>query len=188
MLGVFALFNQIFLTRGALQLLVVDLLKFQKDISHRGEAVYTWLDALLCRVPGSAVLVVATHADGFSGDGANVSTALEVLKEAVNKHLELKREEWGTEKAPGPTTEQRPDHPAGTAPSLTVCGYVEASGYRKEDLDRLRNEICRLAEIDEDGKRLFPNVGQKIPTSWRRVWAMAAALFEGGEPAEAVLS
>ncbi|CAM9783520.1 unnamed protein product, partial [Sphacelaria rigidula] len=55
--------HQIYLTSGALMLLVVDLLRFQKDISHRGEAVYTWLDVLLCRLPGCAVLVVATHAD-----------------------------------------------------------------------------------------------------------------------------
>ncbi|CAM9140785.1 unnamed protein product, partial [Sphacelaria rigidula] len=41
---------------------------------------------------------------------------------------------------------------------------------------------------NEDDERLFPNVGQTIPVSWRRVWAMVAALHEGGDPAEAVQS
>ncbi|CAM9300333.1 unnamed protein product [Sphacelaria rigidula] len=183
--------HQIYLTSGALQLLVVDLLKFQNDISHRGEAVYTWLDVLLCRLPGCAVLVVATHADGFSGDNAQVEAALSFLEEEVRTHLELKRKELRTEKPPRLTIEQRPDSTVQTAPSLTVCGVVEASGCSKEGLDRLRDEICRLAGeggLDEDGQRLFPNVGQKIPVSWRRVWAFAAALHEGGEPAVAVQS
>ncbi|CAM9517623.1 unnamed protein product, partial [Sphacelaria rigidula] len=51
-------------------------------------------------------------------------------------------------------------------------------------LDRLRDEICRLSVREG----LFPNVGQKVPKSWRRVWAMAAALHEGGKPARAVRS
>ncbi|CAM9652042.1 unnamed protein product, partial [Sphacelaria rigidula] len=57
--------NQLFLTEGALQLLVVDLDKYFRKLSCRGDAVYIWLDALLCRLPGCAVLVVATHTDRF---------------------------------------------------------------------------------------------------------------------------
>ncbi|CAM9988209.1 unnamed protein product, partial [Sphacelaria rigidula] len=75
--------HQFFLTSGALYLLVVDLLKFHNDISHRGEALYTWLDVLLCRVPGCAVLVVATHADSFDGDDIQVAAALSFLEEEV---------------------------------------------------------------------------------------------------------
>lgn len=189
--GALPMHNQFFLTSGALYLLVVDLLKFHNDISHRGEALYTWLDVLLCRVPGCAVLVVATHADSFDGDDVQVAAALSFLEEEVYGHLKLKRDEWGTDTAPELTIEQHTDRKPQAVPSLTVCGVVEASGYSMEGLHHLRDEICRLAGedgLDEDGKRLFPNVGEKVPVLWRRVWAMAMALREGGEPAVAAQS
>ncbi|CAN0222022.1 unnamed protein product, partial [Ectocarpus fasciculatus] len=43
--------HQLFLTEGALHLLVVDLHKFDRDPLSRVDAVYIWLDSLLCRVP-----------------------------------------------------------------------------------------------------------------------------------------
>lgn len=83
---------QLFLTDGALHLLVVDLHKFDRDPLSRGNAVYVWLDSLLCRVPGSAVLVVATHVDAFGDDDKRVTVALEDLEAAITKHLETKVE------------------------------------------------------------------------------------------------
>lgn len=83
---------QLFLTSGALHMLVVDLHKFACDSSSTGDTVYVWLDSLLCRVPGSVVLVVATHADAF-GDGHERSTAaLSKLEAAIKEHLKEKRE------------------------------------------------------------------------------------------------
>lgn len=84
--------RQLFLTDGALHLLVVDLHKFDRDPLSRGNAVYIWLDSLLCRIPGSAVLVVATHADAFGDDHERSAAALEDLEAAITEHLKTKEE------------------------------------------------------------------------------------------------
>ncbi|CAM9975932.1 unnamed protein product, partial [Choristocarpus tenellus] len=81
-----------FLSTGALHLLVVDLNKFYHEESDRGKLVYSWLDLLLCRVPGSSVLVVGTHIDRMKGDD-NVASALKKLDCLIGEHLEVKREE-----------------------------------------------------------------------------------------------
>eukprot|EP00903_Cladosiphon_okamuranus_P007165 g6957.t1 len=86
--------HQLFLTDGALHLLVVDLHKFDRDHLSRGDVVYVWLDSLLCRVPESVVLVVGTHVDAFGGDFERSAAALENLKVAITEQLETKRKEW----------------------------------------------------------------------------------------------
>ncbi|CAM9209821.1 unnamed protein product [Sphacelaria rigidula] len=86
---------------------------------------------------------------------------------------------------------QERGRPARAAPSVTICGVVEASGCVSHDLCRIRDEICRLAGeggTDSNGRRLFPNVGQTVPVSWVRVWAMTEALLLGGEPLTAARS
>lgn len=85
-------YRQLFLTEGALHLLVVDLSKFDRDPLSRGNSIYVWLDSLLCRVPGSAVLVVGTHADAFTEDDERAAAVLEDLKAAIKSHLETKRQ------------------------------------------------------------------------------------------------
>lgn len=87
-----AIDGQLFLTDGALHLLVVDLHMFDRDPLSRGNAVYLWLDSLLCRVPGSAVLVVATHSDAFGDDDERCAAALEDLEAAIMEHLKTKGE------------------------------------------------------------------------------------------------
>ena len=83
--------RQLFLTEGALHLLVVDLHKFDRDPLSRGDAVYIWLDSLLCRVPASAVFVVGTHMDAFGDDHERSAAALQNLKAAITEHLATKR-------------------------------------------------------------------------------------------------
>lgn len=83
---------QLFLTSGSLHVLVVDLHKFVCDPSSTGDTVYVWLDSLLCRVPGSVVLVVATHADAFGDNRERSAAALSKLEAAINEHLKEKRE------------------------------------------------------------------------------------------------
>ncbi|CAM9404556.1 unnamed protein product, partial [Sphacelaria rigidula] len=86
---------QLFLTYGALQLLVVDLYKFSRsDRRERGDTLFIWLDALLCRVPGCAVLVVATHSDCFGENWRQIAAALKDLQDDITNHLECKRREW----------------------------------------------------------------------------------------------
>lgn len=178
--------SQLFLTEGALQLLVVDLDKFQSDPSYAGAAVFIWLDALLCRVPGCAVLVVATHTDRFRGDREKIEETLRNLRGKIDKHVELKKVEWKAAKNLSARTEDavRSSDAETPAPTLKICGVIEASGCCSDSLDLLRNELCRLAGSDgndANGRRLFPSVGQVVPKSWARVWAVMSALHQGAD-------
>lgn len=58
-----------FLTPGALFVLVVDLFRYSGAHS-REEAVEQWLQILQSRVPGSVVLIVGTHSDFFPSSAA----------------------------------------------------------------------------------------------------------------------
>lgn len=62
--------HQIFLTEGALFILVVDLFELARDekcagISDPRGAIFRWLDILHERVPGAVVALVGTHGDHF---------------------------------------------------------------------------------------------------------------------------
>lgn len=68
--------HQIFLTRGGLFVLVVDLFALSEDSAKSGSQdpladphgrVYRWLHMLDLRVPGAVVTLVGTHADKFKG-------------------------------------------------------------------------------------------------------------------------
>ncbi|CAM9585483.1 unnamed protein product [Scytosiphon promiscuus] len=63
--------HQLFLTKGALYLLVVDLRAFSKEMLESGVdnftdphgRIYWWLEMLYMRVPGAAIALVGTHVD-----------------------------------------------------------------------------------------------------------------------------
>ncbi|CBJ26246.1 LRR-GTPase of the ROCO family, incomplete sequence [Ectocarpus siliculosus] len=191
--------HQLFLTSGSLHVLVVDLHKFVCDPSSTGDTVYVWLDSLLCRVPGSVVLVVATHADAFGDNRERSAAALSKLEAAINDHLKEKREEWQTAQrqaekakqtpqdrcgplASGSTTGYPADHAAAPPPTLQLCGFILGSGRSLEDLSVLGRKIWEIA----NEASLFPDIHQTVPKSWRRVWAVMDALREGADPQKAV--
>ncbi|CAN0432355.1 unnamed protein product, partial [Hapterophycus canaliculatus] len=67
--------HQLFLTEGALFLLVVDLRKFSTEIesdadnfTDTGRCVYWWLDMLHMRVPGAAIALVGSHVDQMTSE------------------------------------------------------------------------------------------------------------------------
>ncbi|CAB1120871.1 unnamed protein product [Ectocarpus sp. CCAP 1310/34] len=191
--------HQLFLTSGSLHVLVVDLHKFVCDPSSTGDTVYVWLDSLLCRVPGSVVLVVATYADAFGDNHERSAAALSKLEAAIHEHLEEKRMEWQTAQRQAENTKQTPqdrcgppasgsttgypaDHAAAPPPTLQLCGFISGSGRSLEDLSVLGRKIWEIAHEES----LFPDIHQKIPKSWRRVWAVMDALREGADPQKAV--
>ncbi|CAM9634178.1 unnamed protein product, partial [Laminaria digitata] len=191
--------HQLFLTDGALHLLVVDLHKFDRDPLSRGNAVYSWLDSLLCRVPGSAVLVVATHADAFGDDHERSAAALEDLGAAITGHLETKKEEWlaaqrqikRERRSPTrPVSTEGGDFKAGplmghsksTPLSLRLCRFISVSGRSLDGITTLGNKIW---EVSNDAA-LFPDVRQIVPNMWRRMWAVMDALRVGADPVSAV--
>ncbi|CAM9960831.1 unnamed protein product [Ectocarpus sp. 4 AP-2014] len=190
--------HQLFLTDGALHLLVVDLHKFDRDPLSRGNAVHVWLDSLLCRVPDSVVLVVGTHVDAFGDDLERLAVALQNLKAAIKEHLETKRKEW--ERVRKQIERRRSSHaqPVSTRgdfvsrssldyskpdpPSLRLCGFAAVSGRSMDDITTLGKTIWEVA----NDTTMFPDVRQVVPNVWRRVWAVMDALHVGADPGSAV--
>ncbi|CAM9328719.1 unnamed protein product [Ectocarpus sp. 13 AM-2016] len=100
--------HQIFLTEGALFLLVVDLFELGRDEKSAGipdprGAIYRWLDILHERVPGAVVALVGTHGDKFfprpppssesAGDGDLENRIDKVLKTLLEILAGLLRQE-----------------------------------------------------------------------------------------------
>ena len=82
--GVYYSSHQLFLTKGSMFLLVVDLFAFTNEFKHgldnftdRNDRIYWWLEMLSMRVPGAAVVLVGTHADLLkSADADQAVTSL----------------------------------------------------------------------------------------------------------------
>lgn len=170
--------HQLFLTSGALHLLVVDLKLFLEDAASRAGSVYKWLDALLCRVPGSTVLLVATHIDQIHG-GHN--HALQLLHSEVQTHLAVKRTE-------GNRASRKEANTLLQSASLNVMSTVVAlSCLDAEGLLQLGRKLAKLATGREEASqnRLFPTVGKVIPVSWARASAAMRGLLVGADPVKA---
>lgn len=146
--------HQIFLSEGALHLLVVDLERFSETPSARNNLVCIWLDVLQCRVPGSNVLVVATKIDKLSGDLETYLNALNDLRRIVENHPSIKDRKQG----------------------LVFHGVETVSSARSESLSDLRSKLSSLVHGKKD---MFPSVGRKRPVSWVRVSAMLDANRSG---------
>lgn len=82
--------HSLFLSSGALFLLVVDLARFVNEPSSRSDSIHIWLDKVVCRTPGAVVQIVATHIDELS---INYKKALVELSEAVRDYWTAKSEE-----------------------------------------------------------------------------------------------
>lgn len=80
--------HQIFLTKGSLFLLVVDLqaLYNDEDGDPHGR-LYRWLEMLHLRVPGAAVALVGTHTDAkeFKDQASNLDEAVNRLEQRERK-------------------------------------------------------------------------------------------------------
>ncbi|CAM9242453.1 unnamed protein product, partial [Choristocarpus tenellus] len=179
-----------FLTTGALNLLVVDINKFYHEESEEGKLVYSWLDLLLCKVPGSSVLVVGTHIDCMKGDD-EVDCAMKKLDLFIGEHLKVKREEMEKicskrQGELGVENMKRVQPPA----DLYILGVMAVScrsgGGR---MDAVRKKIVELVmhgvRPGPDGTRLFPTVGKVIPMGWARASALMVALHDGLDPLNA---
>lgn len=191
--------HSLFLTDGALFLLVVDLAGFVDDPSGsgRGDAIHIWLDALLCHTPGAVVKIVATHTDEMREDG-DEEKAVRQLRKAVADHLAAKARQhessWKIsrkeEEMPAPATLKIVDkiHSVSCMPggaSSEMGSWPEFGEYlaklaaesTMEDL--LEPSTTSSAAAQRGEGRLFPSVGQTIPTIWGRAGALMEALRDG---------
>lgn len=162
--------HQIFLSKGALHLLVVNLRRFSEEPSVRNELVDMWLDVLQCRVPGSHVLVIATQIDRFTDD---YEEELAHLKRKVKAWVRKKHSELESVRI------NEGDSASCTRPSsLVIHGVETVSSTNKESLLNLRSNIAGLVY---SVKNAFPSVGEKLPVSWARVFAMLEAKRSGND-------
>ncbi|CAM9987115.1 unnamed protein product [Ectocarpus sp. 6 AP-2014] len=162
--------HQLFLSEGALYLLVVHLERFVECPWARGDLIGVWLDALQCRVPGASFLVVANQREGWEGGHGAV---LKKLRDAVEGHLKAKRRELERARQGSESSEM----PSG----LGFLGVESVSAASAESLRDLRRKLATLAE----SKYLFPDVGKPFPVSWERVRATLEAKRSGNDPVSA---
>ena len=164
--------HQLFLSKGALYLLVVDIKRFAEEpLESRGDLIFVWLDALLSRVPGCNLLVVATQIDKLDGD--NFDILKENLENAVKDHLQTKKKEHRRTKAKqntGSVIEFM---------TLVFHGVVTVSGAEEPSLLCLREKLDSLVMNNRD---LFPSMGSEVPVSWARASAALHAKRIGLDP------
>lgn len=79
--------HQLFLTEGALFLLVVDLYAFSNEVQSGVDnftdphgRIYWWLEMLHMRVPGAAIALVGSHVDDMEKDGLDADLAARRLR------------------------------------------------------------------------------------------------------------
>lgn len=161
--------HQVFLSKGALHLLVVDIKRFCDEPSARSELVNVWLDALQCRVPGSSVLIIATQSDRLNGD---LELALKDLRRTVEIHPGIKRDKLDQTRPDKSTT-------LGAQQGLILHGIEAVSSAHSDSLLDLRLKLSMLVNTEQD---LFPSVGQRCPVSWARAFAMLEAKRLGKDP------
>lgn len=161
--------HQIFLSQGALHLLVVDLLQYSIKPSKRDEMVNVWLDTLQRHVPGSNVLVVATKTDRLTG---GFEANLGDLQRRVESHLRMQRNE--TDRTRGSTSTY-----SDLQRGLIFHGIETVSSTCPESLSTLRLRLASLVYSERDK---FPSVGQRYPRPWIRVSNMLAARRSGQNP------
>ncbi len=85
---------QMFLTPGALFVLVVDMFAYSEDGHSREDALEQWLDILQARVPGSVVLLVGTHSDSFDSPAACSKRTERFLKGELLSSIALTLVGW----------------------------------------------------------------------------------------------
>ncbi|CAM9499860.1 unnamed protein product, partial [Hapterophycus canaliculatus] len=198
--------HQMFLTPGALFVLVVDMFAYSEDGHSREDALEQWLDILQARVPGSVVLLVGTHSDSFDSPAdcskrveCFLRGELEDILERIGRECEEAREHAREDLA----TSGNRDH-AGIQDSrryqplrvvvveeLLALNLTPSVGISTA---QLREHIEGVAYGVHDGYS-FPSVNSEVPephllaiATLEAVRRGAALRGSGGDSAEVVRS
>ncbi|CAM9117018.1 unnamed protein product [Ectocarpus sp. 4 AP-2014] len=180
--------HQMFLTPGALFVLVVDIFAYSVKNSSE-DALGQWLDILQSRVPGSVVLLVGTHTDSFVTP-TECRERMECFKKDVREaRARIQREcasaqertqadlrLWGGE---GSTDSGGNQH--GLYQPLRVVEEVLALNLRsrgEEEIDQLQELIERVAYNGYDGYS-FPAVRSVVSKPYLHAFATLEAIRRG---------
>ncbi|CAN0216127.1 unnamed protein product, partial [Ectocarpus fasciculatus] len=161
--------HQMFLTPGALFVLVVDMFTYAEGHS-REDALEQWLDILQARVPGSVVLLVGTHTDLFEDDAAEGAERIDSFKKDVEEIMRRMRCECDSAKARSETElgEGHPDLEGNPRyqplrvvleEDLLALDLTSSDG---QDVDLLQDRLEHLAYNGYDGYS-FPSVRSVVP-------------------------
>eukprot|EP00752_Nemacystus_decipiens_P013381 g11847.t1 len=183
--------HQLFLTKGALFLLVVDLRTFYDEVRQSGVdnfndrhgRIYWWLEMLHMRVPGAALALVGSHVDQMEEEDADEAGAC--LRTVVSKFIEDKAKNASTRQSSrritvDDTTTIDTDHPRDAFSSVDPSGsrgisakpLILHSDVFKVSLARtsvteLRRWIVKAASGQECPPGFnFPAVDQTVPKAW----------------------
>lgn len=187
--------HSLFLSSGALLLLVIDLARFVEDPQSRSDSIHMWLDKAVCTIPGAVVQIVATHIDEPSVIN-NYEDAVQGLHEAVRDYWTARSEE---------RTRALDQFGRGgeMAPVLRIVDKIlSVSSKEGTKLEELGGELAELAAEGTTARladfsqaciggtpniedKLFPEVGQTIPGVWTRACAVMNALRDGSDPHQA---
>lgn len=190
--------HSLFLSGGALFLLVVDLARLLSEPSSRSDTVHIWLDTLLSQTPGAVVQIVATHVEGLTEQDKENGVGL--LRQAVADHLVAKEAEYerGWAKS-GEEGEMPPPpmlkiiykiHPVsckegGDWPNVgKELANVAADGTT----EKLRAPPAAGTSSEGSGQKenkLFPSMGLEVPGIWARATGAMDALRDGMDPVAA---
>lgn len=162
--------HQLFLSKGALNILVVDLKRFSDEPSTRAALVDVWLDALQCRVPGSNVFVVATQIDRCT---SGIEADMADLQLRIKDHIRKQHDDLEQQVKSNRSTS------SGAEKGLIFHGIEAVSSAYVDRLLDLRLKLCTLVYSNRDN---FPSVGRRLPVSWVRVSAMLEAKRTGENP------
>ncbi|CAM9524551.1 unnamed protein product [Ectocarpus sp. 12 AP-2014] len=179
--------HQMFLTPGALFILVVDMHAYSVKNSPV-DALDQWLDILQSRVPGSVVLLVGTHSDLFVANSAECSQRMESFKEDVDTVVKRICSECGS-------AQVRWENDLGK-------GQLDSQGYRRyqplevvvddellalnfdsldgQDIDLLQRRIEHLAYHGYEGYS-FSSVRSVVPEPYLPAIATLEAVRRGAD-------
>ncbi|CAM9702113.1 unnamed protein product [Ectocarpus sp. 12 AP-2014] len=180
--------HQMFLTPGALFVLVVDMFTYTEGHS-REDALEQWLDILQARVPGSVVLLVGTHTDLFKDNSAECTERTDSFKKDVEKIMTRMRCECDSAKA-------RAETELGEGHTTDLKGNPRYQPLRvmlEEDLlaldltssdgqgiGLLEHRLEHLAYNGYDGY-LFPSVRSVVPEPYLPAIATLEAVRRGAD-------
>ncbi|CAN0082454.1 unnamed protein product [Ectocarpus sp. 12 AP-2014] len=180
--------HQMFLTPGALFVLVVDMFTYTEGQS-REDALEQWLDILQARVPGSVVLLVGTHTDLFNDNAAECTERMGSLKKDVEKIMTRMRCECDSAKAraetelgEGHTTDLKGNpryQPLRVVleEDLLALDLTSSDG---QDIDLLQHRLEHLAYNGYDGYS-FPSVRSVVPEPYLPAIATLEAVRRGAD-------
>ncbi|CAN0349439.1 unnamed protein product, partial [Ascophyllum nodosum] len=165
--------HQIFLTKDALYILVVDVSTYRVEHTPE-EAIEQWIDIIQSRVPGAVVLLVGTHKDALLNADLceermkKLHRDVEDCSSRLHEELEARRQS---------ALNNRSDQVVRVVNGHDVF-LLDCKSSGEDEIDRLRLFIATVAYSSDYP---FPSVESQIPTPWVYAFLTLEAIRRGAD-------